>query len=248
MNIKEAARLTGLSVRTLQHYDNIGLLVPERNSENDYRIYSAEDMAKLQQILLFRECGLPLEQIGNILSHPSYSREDALAMQREYLLGEKRRIEAMLKTLDHTLDALKGGKEMTAEEQFEGFKFTRDNPYEEEARQRWGDEAVDKSNAYIQSKSDKDMSDIQEKMNAMFAGLAELRDTDPAGDVAQEAMEQMYNFMNGSFGVKYSYEAFAGLGAMYIADSRFQENIDRFGPGLAEFLSKAMDIYGKNHS
>ena len=221
------------------YYDEIGLLRPRRNAENGYREYSEGDLDKLQQILFFRQCGFSLERIKRLLSNPRFDRAKAFELQKRHLMLEKERIEAMLSTLERTLKTLKGEDSMSQREKFKGFDFSF-NPYEEEARQLWGDETVEKSNDFIASKSDRERKDMEKILDELFRELAEIRDEDPDSDRAQEAIEKMYNTFNESFGYYYSLESFAALGNMYVMDGRFKANIDKYGKGLAEFLSRAM--------
>ncbi|WP_367361830.1 MerR family transcriptional regulator [Mesotoga sp.] len=176
--MKGVAELTGLSVRALQHYDKIGLLSPKRNLANGYREYSEGDLDRLQQILFFRQCGFSLERIEKLLSNPRFDREKALELQKKNLILEKERIEAMLITLERTLKTMRGEDSMSQREKFKGFDFSY-NPYEEEARQLWGDETVEKSNDFIASKSDRERKDMEKTLDELFRGLAEIRDEDP---------------------------------------------------------------------
>lgn len=232
-------------MRTLHHYDSIGLLKPGRRTKNDYRDYSSEDLDLLQQILFFRECGFTLSNIKKLVSSPSFDRGKAFELQKNYLLSEKKRIEAMLSTLEKSIKTQKGEITMTPEEKFVGFDF-KENPYEEEARRLWGEEVVDKSNAYIGSLSEKEQKDVGERFNELFRELAAVRTEAPASEKAQMAIDKMYLYFNGSFGNGYSPEAFAGLGRMYVEDTRFTENIDKYGEGLSAFLAEAMSIYAES--
>lgn len=245
MNTNEVANITGISVRTLHHYDKIGLLSPCRNPDNGYREYKDEDIDRLQQILFFKECGFSLANIIRLLSDPSFDREKAFSLQKKYLLYEKDRIEAMLETLDKTMKAMKGELIMTNKEKFGGFDMSN-NPYEEEARSLWGDEAVDRSKAYVESMSKEEQEGIAEGMDRLFKELAKIRGEKPDSETAQNAMEKMYQHFNRNFGYQYSLEAFAGVGELYISDSRFTENIDKYGTGLSEFLAEAMKIYAQS--
>lgn len=242
MNTKEVANLTGLSVRTLHHYDEIGLLSPRRNRENGYREYDEGDLDALQQILLFKACGFSLAQIEKILRSPSFDRNAALALQKKTLRHEKRRIETMLDTLEKTMRATKGELTMTQDEKFAGFDMNR-NPYEGEARTLWGDEAVDRSNAYIGGLSEEEKGDVSRGLDGLFTRLAAVRGEKPDSPAAQEAIDEMYRHFNENFGYHYSLEAFAGLGRLYVEDARFTKNLDRYGEGLAAFLAEAMGVY-----
>lgn len=236
MKVKEVAKLSGVSVRTLHHYDEIGLLVPDTLTEAGYRVYSDENVATLQQILFFRELGFPLKKISELLESPSFNRLEAFELQRNMLTAKRSQLNSMIETIDKTLQFERGERAMTNEEKFNGFDFGA-NPYEQEARDRWGHEAVDKANKNVGSFG----KEAQEDMNRIYFKLAELRHTDPTSVEAQEAIGEWYTFLN-KIG-DYSVEAFAGLGEMYVADERFMNNIDKFGEGLAKFMRDAMKVY-----
>lgn len=247
MNTNEVASLTGVSVRTLHHYDKIGLLCPGRNPENGYREYDERDLDRLQQILFFKECGFPLAHIQKLLGSPFFDREKAFRLQKKYLLHEKKRIDAMLNTLNNTMQSMKGETTMTQEEKFGGFDMSH-NPYEEEARRLWGDEAIDRSNARIAAMSTDEQNAISKGMDDLFVELAAIRMEAPGSDVAQKAMDTMYRHFNQNFGCQYTLEAFADVGQLYINDPRFTENVDQYGEGLSKFLAEAMRIYAAHHA
>ncbi len=136
---------------------------------------------------------------------------------------------------------------MTHQEKFEGFDFSR-NPYEQEARERWGDQAVDDSNAKISKLTEAEQAQLEERMNNIYRTLASLRNGSPASAEAQAAIGEWYAFLNSSVGHHYSLEAFKGLGQMYVADARFTRNIDQFGDGLAQFMCEAMAIYAEQQA
>jgi len=241
MKVNEVAKLVGISVRTLHHYDEIGLLIPDQLTESGYRIYSERNLEQLQQILFFRELGFPLKKIKEIVTSPDFNRLEALRLHEQMLLEKKKHIDMLLGTVAKTIQHAKGEVQMSHKEKFQGFDFSS-NPYEQEARERWGDKAVDESNAKAeQMKKDGQMEKFQEDMNQLYAKLAELRHTDPASEDAQAAIGEWYRML-GQMG-SYSPEAFKGLGQMYVDDHRFTKNIDKFGEGLAVFMRDAMAIY-----
>ncbi|NLA53128.1 MAG: MerR family transcriptional regulator [Clostridiales bacterium] len=242
MNIKELAKLSGVSVRTLHHYYHIGLLCPKRDPNNTYRKYEQTELDRLQQILLFRGCGFSLFVIGQLLDSPAFDPEDAFLLQRKALQHEQVRLENMLSTLDLSLDALRGKNKMTDKDKFKGFDFSK-NPYEKEARELYGDAAVDKSREKMKSLGKQGQDNLQQDMNELFEGLAALRYLAPESSEVQEMMAGMYLYFNDSFGYHYSPEAFKGLGQMYADDERFTKNIDSFGEGLSEFLKEAMSLF-----
>jgi DNA-binding transcriptional MerR regulator len=241
MKVKEVSQLTGVSVRTLHHYDDIGLLVPDDLTEAGYRIYSEDNLATLQQILFFRELGFSLKKIKELLSSPSFDRQEAFEMQRKMLIAKRQQLDDMIDTIEKTIRHEKGELRMTNEEKFQGFDFSS-NPYEQEARDRWGDKAVDESNKKVAQFG----PEVQEEMNRIYFNLAEIRHADPKSGDAQAAIKDWFDMLNNNFGT-YSLEAFAGLGEMYVADERFTKNIDQFGDGLAEFMRDAMKVFAENN-
>jgi len=237
MKTKEVADLVGISVRTLHHYDKIGLIRPERIEDNEYRVYTSEDLAKLQQVLFFRKLGFKLSSIKQIIDDSEYDQEEALQMQRKMLIGEKEQITTMINTIDLTLKEKNGEIEMEDKDKFKGLNFSN-NPYEQEARKRWGDDAVDQSNRKM---SEMGTEEVERRFKGIFTRLAAVRHTDPAGEEAQAEIEKWFVFLN-EMG-EYSPETFKYLGDMYVEDERFTKNIDGFGDGLAEFLRSAMNEY-----
>lgn len=135
---------------------------------------------------------------------------------------------------------------MAKEQNFKGFDFGT-NPYEQEARERWGDAAVDQSKAKLGSMTKEEMAGLQDAMNAVYRKLADLRHGSPESDEAQAAVQEWYDLLNG-MGNHYTLEAFKGLGQLYVDDERFTKNIDRFGEGLAAFLRDAMAVYADNNA
>lgn len=246
MRAKDVAKLANISVRTLHHYDEIGLLCPKRNDENGYREYYLDDISKLQQILFFKQCGFSLEKIKKLLQSPKFNKEEAFEIQKKHLLHEKARIEKMINVLEKSKKALKGEITMTNKEKFEGFDFSS-NPYEEEARERWGDDAVDESNSHIAALSKEERHELNAGMEDILKKMAEVMTCKPESEPAQKATQAFFEFLNNSFGYKYSYEAFAGLGQLYILDERFTKGIDAFGKGLANFLAKSMAVFAENN-
>ncbi|WP_203249076.1 MerR family transcriptional regulator [Sporosarcina beigongshangi] len=236
MKVKEVSQLTGVSVRTLHHYDDIGLLTPDDSTEAGYRLYSDDNLATLQQILFFRELGFSLKRIKELLDSPAFNRQEAFEMQRQMLVDKRKQLDSMIATIDKTIQQGKGELVMTNEEKFKGFDFSK-NPYEQEARERWGDKAVDASNKKVAQFG----PELGEEMNRIYFKLAEIRHLDPASEEAQAGIGEWFVLLN-KMG-DYSLEAFAGLGQMYVADERFTKNIDKFGDGLARFMRDAMGRY-----
>ncbi|NGZ74373.1 MerR family transcriptional regulator [Saccharibacillus sp. VR-M41] len=245
MKVKEVSNLAGVSVRTLHHYDELGLLRPEAVSESGYRLYSDGDLERLQQILFFRELGFPLREIGRMLDNPAFDRLEALELQRRMLQEKLKHTRRMIANIDRSILHAKGEMEMTNEQRFEGIDFTND-PYEQEARERWGDAAIDESKRRLadRTRTPELHAELQQEWDERMRAMADARHEDPSSPKAQQLMEEWYAFL-GNFGT-YSYEAFAGLGQMYVQDERFARNLDRYGEGLAAFMSEAMGVYARN--
>src|SRR5699024_2391481 len=240
MKVKEVADLVGISVRTLHHYDNIGLLTPETTTDSGYRIYSDDNLETLQQILFFRELDFPLKKIKEIIYSPSFNRKEALEMHRRMLLKKRSQLDKMIQTIDKTMQHTKGEINMSNEDKFSGFDISY-TPYEQEARERWGDKAVDESNAKMKENKEA----FQNEFNAIYRDLAAIRHEEPDSYVAQKGIKLWYDYLN-KIG-NYSMDAFEGLGQMYVADERFTKNIDQFGEGLAVFMRDAMAVYAKDN-
>ncbi|MDV2682942.1 MerR family transcriptional regulator [Alkalihalophilus lindianensis] len=236
MRVKEVAELVGISVRTLHHYDEMDLLKPETITDSGYRLYSDANLETLQQILFFKELGFSLKRIKGLLDDPSFDHEEALIIQKQMLLEKRHRLDQMIKTVEKTIQHMKGEIQMTKKERFEGFDFS-DNPYEQEARERYGDHAVDEANKKAKGFS----KEKQDEINNLYRELAAIRHLDPSTDEAQEAIGKWFTLLN-KIGT-YSLDAFKGLGQMYVQDERFTKNIDQFGVGLAQFMCDAMGIY-----
>lgn len=245
MTIKEVADLTGVSVRTLHHYDAIGLLSPQRKKENEYRLYSDADLDKLQQILFFRACGFPLKSIQELLNSPQFNRMEAFLLQKESLLYEKKRIETLINTLDKNIEMLERGIPMDQDEKFSGFSFD-ENPFEKEARERWGDELMDAANEKINQFSEKGRSELGPELSSYFEKLSELQTEEPASTNVQNIVKELYGFFN-KIG-NYTPQAFASVGKMYVTDERFKKTMSTFGDKFPEFASKAMALFAEKIS
>lgn len=240
MKVKEVADLVGISVRTLHHYDEIGLLTPKNITESGYRLYSDDNLASLQQMLFFKELGFPLKKIKEIMASPSFDRNEALKVQRNMLLEKRRRMDDMITMIEKTIQNTKGEFNMSNKEKFAGFDFSH-NPHEQEARERWGNNAVDDSNEKINNMPKDQQKVLREEFDAIYEKLATLRHLPPESNAAKAAIEVWYDYLNkvGNF----SLDAFKGLGQVYVDDERFTKNIDQYGDGLAVFMRDAMAIY-----
>ena len=244
MQINEFARLTGVSVRTLHYYDEIGLLKPAFvDEQNGYRFYDENSLMRMQEILFYRELDFPLKSILEILSSPDYDKQKALAEQRKLLELKKERLERIIDALD---GAVKGKVTMSA---FDNSDYeTARKQYEVEAKQRWGETDAYKEHAEKTAKYTKDKwQDVNDGLMAVFAKFAEcMKNGNTAdSDDAQALVKELKNYITENY-YTCTNQILAGLGQMYVADERFKSNIDKNGNGTAEFVSKAIKTYCKN--
>ena len=245
--VKEVARLAGVSVRALHHYDEIGLLVPSDRTGSGYRLYDEADLLRLQQVLIGRELGMPLEAIKRSLDDPSFDRRAALERQREVFAVRRDRTAAMLRAVDAALATLtnEGGRTMKAmsnEEMtrlFDGFDPSR---YEAEAKERWGETDAYKESARRTSQYTKaDWERYKAEVQAIMSEAASLLRAGAAADAdAAMAVAERHRLSIDRWFYPCAPKMHAALADMYEADARFAENIDAHAPGLTVWLSAAI--------
>lgn len=245
--VKETADLAGVSVRTLHHYDRIGLLQPSETTDAGYRLYDEEDLERLQQILFFKELGLHLADIASILDHPQFQRSRALRRHREFLLAKRQRIDRLLDAVDQTIASLEGGTPMSTRDMFAPFSTEtiseHQKKYEQEVKERWGEtDAFAESQRRTSQYGKEQWRAIADQSNAIYKNLAALMDQPVQHPQVQAAIARWHQLINDHF-YPCSREMFRGLGQMYTADERFERNIDAFGQGLAAFMAAAMEHY-----
>lgn len=240
MKIHEVAELSGVTVRTLQYYDQIGLLMPSEVTEVGYRIYHEEDLERLQQILFFRELEFPLREIKDIMNNPSYDRLEALRNQKAMLLEKRSRMDRLIRLVEERL----GGQQDMSFEEFSMESIeNHKKQYAEEVRNRWGD-----SDAYAEYEkktkgySKEDWNSISQAGDSIMGEFAKHRDLSPEDETVQELVARWQNFITTHY-YECTKDILAGLGNMYVSDERFRENIDKHGEGTAELMSKAIGIY-----
>lgn len=238
--VGDLARLTGVTVRTLHHYDQIGLVRPSQRTHAGYRLYGEADVHRLQQVLVLRELGLPLDEVAQALA-PKASRAALLRQHREALLAKRTRIDAMLSALDQALAHLEKGRAMQPDDvkqMFSGFE----NPYEDEAKQRWGDtDAYKESARRTKSYGNAEWDQIQRDWGEIYRAMAEhMTAGAPVTDAAVQALVERHRAHIDRWFYPCSVEMHKGLGAMYVADPRFVESFDKVAPGFAQYLSDAI--------
>ena len=230
MQIKEFAEMTGVSVRTLHYYDQIGLLHPAKvDKDSGYRYYDEASLLRMQQILFYRELDFPLKDICRILSSPNFDAQQALAEQRQLLSLKKQRLERLIAAIDA---ATKGETNMQA---FNNREFEQ---YREEVKEKWGHT---QAYAEYQQKGKQDYDALSAGMDSIMAEFAtcKTQGASPASTEAQALVQKLQDYITTNF-YNCTNAILAGLGEMYVADDRFRTNIDRHGDGTAEFIRQAI--------
>jgi DNA-binding transcriptional MerR regulator len=245
--VKQLADLAGVSTRTLRYYDQIGLLKPAGTTEAGYRLYGAVEVDRLQQILFYREMGMELEQIREIVNSPDFDLKEALLSHRDSLLRKRNRLDQLLETVERSLAGLEGRIKMSDKEKFEGFKkqFIAENEekYGQEAREKYGDAAVDASNATLLGMSEDEWKRFSALGEEVIRTLLEaMEQGSPESELGLKVGELHRQWLGCTWST-YSPEAHVGLGEMYVADERFTAYYDQYRPGAAEFLRDCIKAY-----
>ncbi|MBQ3339544.1 MAG: MerR family transcriptional regulator [Atopobiaceae bacterium] len=244
----QLAHMSGVSVRTLHHYDQIGLLVPERRT-NGYRSYSSADAERLQQILILKRCGVELADIGRILDSPAFDARTALRAHLAELKRKRAELDALITTVEQTLDHLEKGTAMADEQRFEGLKARtveeNERVHGAEVRGRWGDGVADAANDKLLAMDEEAWNDMEALTESVLEQLRTAMATcDPMGAEAEKLvrMHARWLEMHWPEGT-YTPEAHRGMGQMYVADERFRAYYDGpCGEGAAQFLCDAIGL------
>lgn len=268
LTVKQVSELSGVSIRTLQYYDNIGLLTPSERTEAGYRLYGEEQLATLQEILLFRELEFPLKEIKAILGSPAHDREKALRQQVELLTLKKERLERLIRlandlriaqgknaTSKNRAPEKNSARERKTTMDFTAFDKTKLEEYAKRAREEYsGTDAYKEYEVKSAGRTAKTEAVLGEGLMAIFARFGKLltdgtsggsegeTPADPASPAAQELVRELQAFITEHF-YTCTPEILAGLGKMYAADGEFKENIDRCGKGTSAFVSAAIDHF-----
>lgn len=248
--VKQTARLAGVSVRTLHHYDEIGLLRPGHVGANGYRYYGREELLRLQQILFHRELGFSLEEIRAALDAPGFDRIAALKAHKARLAKAARRYRTLMRTIDDTLAALEGGRPMTDKAMYRGFPPEKQAEYESWLVDRYGGDMqarIDQSKAKVAGWSDGEFADFQAELEANEAAMAKaLADGLPADSAAVgELMRKRHRWVARAWKREPTAEAFAGLGRLYQDHPDFRARYEGLQAGLTDYLAEAMRVFAE---
>ena len=236
--VNEVSKITGVSVRTLHHYDAIGLLKPTKVTAAGYRMYDDTAISRLQSILLFRELQFPLKEIKRILDSPNFDPTEALTQQIELLELQHKRIGELISFAREIKD--KGVTTMS----FEVFDKSEIEQYKVEAKAKWGDtQAYKEYEQKAATQSDLKSDEIANRLMGIFAEIGTLRQLSPSAREVQEKIAALQKFITDNYYVC-TKERLNGLAQMYVDDERFKKTIDQAGgDGTAEFVRQAVSVY-----
>ncbi len=238
--VKQLSNLAGITVRTLHHYDAVGLLKPSRTGANGYRYYGERAVLRLQQILFYREMDLDLLQIKRILDDGSFDLETALHAHRQSLQEKIDRLQILIHTVDSTIKHLKGEEEMSQEKIFEGFNPEKQKEYEEKATQLWGSRVTESTERWNSYGEQKQQAILQEG-KAIYADILAVMPLGPESPQVQACLARWHQHLR--YFYEPTLEVLRGLGALYQENPDFNATFTAMHPDLPGFLSQAIGCY-----
>lgn len=247
--VSKLARLSGVSARTLRYYDEIELLEPKRVNSNGYRIYGQAEVDLLQQILFYRELALSLGEIKRIVDADTFDVKEALRSHLVSLNQEKMRLDALIETVEKSIQDQEGELKMTDQEKFKAFKKDQirrnEEQFGEEIREKYGEDVVEQSNKKFGGLSAEEyqaMEALTEKLNKKLAQAT--GNGNPASEEGQAVAQLHQEWIIGAWpeGL-YDEEKHYNLSVMYVQDERFRAYYEKLAPGAAEYLHEALKIY-----
>ena len=239
--VKQLSTLAGVTPRTLRHYDQIGLLAPESVGENGYRYYGEQSLLRLQQILFYRELGLPLEAIKEIMGRRDFNVLAALQEHRQGLQKRVQRLRQLIQTVDRTIDHLKGGTQMSSKGLFEGFSEEQQEEYARQAEQLYDPETVRESNRKWKTYSAEMKQSILDEGKQIYVDMVAAMPQGAESLEAQAIVERWRRHMD--YFWTPSLDQLLGLATMYANSPDFKANFDQMHPDLAEFMREAVKVY-----
>ncbi|MBN2004392.1 MAG: TipAS antibiotic-recognition domain-containing protein [Anaerolineae bacterium] len=243
--VRQLAQLAGVSVRTLHHYDQIGLLKPSSRSAAGYRLYGRQDLLRLQQILFFKELDFPLDEIKDILDAPDFDQIKALEQHRQSLQARMERLGRLLNTLDKTIHEItEETMTLTDEELYEGFTPEQRERYDREVAERYAPELVKISQQRLRKLSKAQWEELKAEGGAITSAIAELAGGAPGAPEVQALIARHHAWIEKFYPA--NAEVYAGLGQLYASHPEFRAFYDKCRPDLADFMCAAMAYYAEN--
>ena len=241
LTVKQLSKLAGVTPRTLHHYDEIGLLKPSRVGQNGYRYYGEESILRLQQILFYRELGLPLDDIKKIMGRREFDVMGALRSHKEALQKQVVRLNRLIHTVDNTINHLKGKTIMSDKAYFEGFSEEEQERYAAEAEELYGAEGVRASMNKWKAYSAEEKKRILEEGNQNYTDMIAVMPKGPESPEAQAIVERWRKHMD--YFWTPNLDQLLALATGYHDDPRFRATFDKMHPDLAGFMKEAVQIY-----
>ena len=247
-SVKELANLSGVTVRTLHLYDQIGLLRPAIRTEARYRQYGQAELLRLQQILFYKEIGIPIKEIADILDDPDFNLISALENHKSALRSRQKKVAEMLKTIDKTIIKLKEGNVMSDyKELYRGFTPEETDKMRSEAMKSYGQDAVQTAEKSLGKLSAEEISQLKAEQKDILQQLLVLVSEKPESEKVQQEIDRHYKNIRCFWGTDGTTdkqrETYKGLGELYVSDERFTMLDGKPNPELAKFICAAMAHY-----
>lgn len=237
--IKKASELSGLSVRTLRHYESIGLLIPKKK-DNGYRYYTEKDMSKLQIILFYKYLGFSLEEIKNLLIEDSDKILSKLKQQLILMNKEKDRLLTLINTLEKTIISEERRINMTIEEKFNGFTYQDNQKYKQEAIDKYGKEVIEQA---ISKQKGKEQEVVDEFNKIFFAFSKNMSNGISATSKENVDLAEQLHKCICTYAFDCKIDVFSSIGYGYVQNEEFKNNLDKFGNGTAQYVCDAIQQY-----
>ncbi len=245
--VTKLAKISGVTVRTLHWYDEVGLLKPAYYGSNGYRYYEEEQLLTLQQILFFRELGFELNQIQKILKRSDFDKMAALSSHRKVLEKNLKRTRELIKTIDKTIEHLKGSKKMKEQEMYTGFSKEQQSNYEQQLIARFGEQAkahIEESKHHIKNWTQADAKRVRKEGEKISHDLADLLDKKfEAGSPEVQAVIRRHYLWLKQFWTP-TKESYVAHGR-FIEESELRKAYEAYHPQLPEFVSKAIQLFAE---
>lgn len=245
-SVKQLSTLAGVSVRTLHHYDKIGLLKPATRSEKGYRYYGRSELLKLQQILFYKELDFPLKKIIGIINNRSFDILSSLEFHKKQLMIRSNHFKKLIKTLEKTILEIKEkeNSKMTDKELYNGFSTEQIKKIKKEIHKKWGEKQLHETEERIHELGKQGWKDTQKKGEEINRSLAILMGLGTTDKKVQKVISMHYKHINIFWDV--TKEMYLGLGKMYTEDERFTAYYEKYRPGLALFLYQGITVFCDN--
>lgn len=244
--VQEVAQYANVTIRTLHHYHQIGLLKPKKRLENGTRLYDRESLYELQQILLYKQAGIPLQDIEPLLNKGIPERLEQLTKQRNWIECEKERLATLLSTIDKTINELKNTKTMmTEKELYAGFSNEKAQKMRNEVKERWGADELEKSESHLKQKTPAEFKALKMEGEAIVKRIAKGMNLEGNHPEIQALVAEYFESFKG-FRPELNKEGYAQLAELYTSDERFAQYYNDVADGLADYISKAILYFCKS--